>query len=343
MTSPTVVVAIVAYGRAEEVAECLSALSRSSFAGFEVVIVENGGAAAFDALCAALGEHWPAACVGARIANPRRAGPRATRSRGFALPAGQPVLTLEAADNLGYGGGVNLALAAVADNPQWRGLWILNPDTEPEAEALGALVRYVEAGGYGLVGCRIVLSGEGRVQVRGGIWRRLIARGLSLGYGEPAAAAADSVAIERRLQWVPGTACYATRQFVERVGPMAEDFFLYCEDVEWSLRGSRFGFRLGYGHDAVVWHKAGTTIGSAASIRARSTLSIYLSERNSLLLTRRRFPWLYPLVVLVTLGLTADYLLRGDRRTFRDACRGWWAGVRGETGRPAGLDRGEQA
>ena len=334
MTAPVVVVAIVAYGRAEEVVRCLSALARSSLAAFEVVIVENGGAAAWQALCAALAGCLPSAAGSpARVvAEPWRCGPRARRSRRFALAGGQPVLAVEAADNLGYGGGVNLALAAIAETPGWRGVWILNPDTEPEPEALANLVEYAEAGGYGLVGCRLVLSAEEIVQMRGGTWRRLVGRGQSLGWGEPADAAADSAAVERRLEWVSGAACYATRDFVERVGPMNEDYFLYCEDVDWSLRGGPF--RLGYAHAAIVHHAAGTTIGSAAGIRARSNLSIYLAQRNALLLARRRFAPLYPLVVLVMLALTPDYLLRGDWRSFAAACRGWWAGLRGETGRP---------
>jgi N-acetylglucosaminyl-diphospho-decaprenol L-rhamnosyltransferase len=335
MTPGSVIVAIVAYGRPQDVVRCLSALARSSFAAFEVVIVENAGAAAYEALCAALADRLPKAAepAGESVAEARRAGPRALRSRPFSLASGQRVLVIEAADNLGYGGGVNLALAAIADRPGWRGVWILNPDTEPEPEALAALVEYAEAGRYGLVGCRVVLSAAGVVQTRGGTWRRLLARGRSLGYGEPADAAVDSEAIESRLEWVAGTACYATREFVERVGPMEEGFFLYCEDVEWSLRGR--SLRLGYAHGAVVRHASGTTIGSAAAIRARSDLSIYLAERNALLLTRRQFPWLYPLVLLTTLALRPDYLLRGDRRTFLTACRGWWAGVRGETGRPS--------
>ena len=334
MTAPVVVVAIVAYGRAEEVVRCLSALARSSLAAFEVVIVENGGAAAWQALCAALADSLPGAAgsPARAIAEPCRCGPRALRSRRFALAGGQPVLAVEAADNLGHGGGVNLALAAIAEAPGWRGVWILNPDTEPEPEALARLVEYAEAGGYGLVGCRLVLSAEGIVQMRGGTWRPLVGRGRSLGWGEPADAAADSAAVERRLEWVSGAACYATRGFVERVGPMDEDYFLYCEDVDWSLRGRPF--RLGYAHAAIVRHAAGTTIGSAASIRARSSLSVYLAQRNALLLARRRFAPLYPLVVLVMLALTPDYLLRGGRRSFAAACRGWWAGLRGETGRP---------
>ena len=70
-------------------------------------------------------------------------------------------------------------------------------------------------------------------------------------------------------------------------------------------------------------------------MRERSDLSVYLEARNPLLMTRDLEPLLYPIVLAITLALLPDYLLRGNYRVFAAACRGWWAGVRGETGRPA--------
>ena len=333
-----VIVAIVSYGRPEDVVACLSALARSRLAAFETVIVENGGAAAFDRLRANCEIAWPRSSfdepLPEPLVNPGLAGERAPRSFRFQLPGRRPVLILEARDNLGYAGGVNLAIRCLGKRQHWRGVWILNPDTEPEPEALGVVTEYAERGPYGLVGSRLVFAGKDRIQMRGGQWRRLIARGLSLGYGEPANAPVDAAAIEHHLEWISGAALYATREFVETVGAMDERYFLYCEDVDWALR--RGQFRLGYAHDAIVRHAHGATIGSASNAHLRSNLSVYLTERNSLLLTRARFPALYPLVVVVTLVLTLDYLFRGDWRVFVAACRGWWAGVRGESGRPAG-------
>ena len=334
-----VIVAIVSYGRSEEVIGCLSALARSSLKSFEVVVVENGGAAAFDRLAANYGVSGSATArdesARVRVADPQLARSGALRWLWFWLPGGQPVLLIEACDNLGYGAGVNLAIRCLSDRRHWRGIWILNPDTEPESNAMEAVAEYAARGEYGLVGCRLVFAGRDRIQMRGGRWRPLIARGLSIGHGEPSDSAVDVEEVERRVQWISGAALYATRDFVKTVGLMNEKFFLYCEDVDWSLRRGKF--RLGYAHDAVVHHAHGTTIGSATIKRLRSDLSVYLTERNSLLLTHDRFPRLYPAVVLVTLFLTLDYLIRGNWRVFIAACRGWWAGVRGETGRPGEL------
>ena len=48
----------------------------------------------------------------------------------------------EACENLGYAGGVNAYLEPLLAIAEWPGVWILNPDTEPEPDALRELVQY---------------------------------------------------------------------------------------------------------------------------------------------------------------------------------------------------------
>jgi GT2 family glycosyltransferase len=331
-----VAVAIVSYGRQDDVLRCIEALAASDFNYYDVVIVENAGAAAFDRLAATLGARWTENTASEPDRLPLR-GPRADESwlRGWRamLPGGQPIVVLEASDNLGYGGGINVAIRYAEVTDRYRGVCVLNPDTEADPRALGVLVRYAEDGNYGLVGCRLILIGRHCVQMRaGGAWRYFMGRGLSFGYGEAIDAPADVAAIERRLQWISGAALYATADYVRSVGLMSEKFFLYCEDLEWSLR--RGAFRLGYAHDAIIYHAHGTTIGSAAKLRDRSRLSIYLEERNGILLSREQFAAAFPLIAAVKLLLTLDYLMRGSWPVFLVALDGWWAGMRGKSGRP---------
>jgi hypothetical protein len=72
-------------------------------------------------------------------------------------------------------------------------------------------------------------------------------------------------------------------------------------------------------------------------------LSVYLGERNKLLLTRRFYRPLYPLVALSTLLLTAQYLAQCSMRNFRAALAGWAAGLRGEEGIPPRFQRSHGA
>ncbi len=263
-----------------------------------------------------------------KIIDPKIAG----ACEGHLQPGGQMVRVYRAKDNLGYAGGINVSIRQLEAAAPWSALWILNPDTEPDPQALAALVRRAREGRYGLVSSRLVFKATGRVQSYGGRWRPLIARGFNIGMNAPRDAIPDFDAIERRMDYVSGASLFATREYVESVGPMDERYFLYCEEVDWCFRrGHR---RLGYAHEALVYHSHGTTIGSSAGRGERSRISVYLDERNKLLFTRRFYPALYPLVLLTTLVLTLQYLMAGAIDNFFVALSGWFAGVRGEEGRP---------
>jgi GT2 family glycosyltransferase len=126
------------------------------------------------------------------------------------------------------------------------------------------------------------------------------------------------------------------RAFLQSVGPMREDYFLYCEEVEWCLRGAKAGMRLGFAPDAIVVHKQGGSTGAAVDLRLRSKLSVYLNERNRVLVSRDCDPALLPLTAFTTL---ATLLIRfGKRRAWRQlgyAVQGWAAGMADRRGVPA--------
>jgi N-acetylglucosaminyl-diphospho-decaprenol L-rhamnosyltransferase len=329
--SPVIVV-IVSFRRSEDILTCLTSLQRSTFEVFEVVVVENGGEEAFDRLSSALSRVFDAK-ASTTLTSPFVANPNEGqfRNRRVFLQGRQSVLLIDAGENLGYAGAVNLAVGCLGKERTWRGVWLLNPDTQPQESALEIVVSYAARGGFGLVGSRLVDNEKKTIQMRGGArWLRSIGRARVLGYGEPENLPADIPKIERRLQWISGAATYATREFIEAVGLMDESYFLYCEDVDWSFR--RGPFRLGYAHDAVVLHVGGTTTGQVLGVP--SNFSIYLMERNKLKLTRKHFPWIYPLTVFGSCATLAAYLLKGNYRGFVAGWRGWLAGLKGENGRP---------
>jgi GT2 family glycosyltransferase len=286
-------------------------LAASHHQDFEVVVCENGGAAAFESLRAVVPQN---------------------------LPEGQVVRLICAEGNLGYAGGVNHAMAAAPDADAW---WVLNPDTHPEPDALAALVARLRQGDCDAVGGLVLLE-TGRVQAYGGHWQRLLARAVSLGYGAPRSAVVDGGRIERRQNYLNGACMLVGRAFLAAAGPLREDYFLYCEEVEWCLRAIKAGMRLGFAGDAVVLHKQGTSTGAHSDLRTSSRLSVYLNERNRVLLSRDCFPGLLPLAVLTVL---ATSILRfGKRRAWRQlgyAVQGWWAGEINLRGAPIWMQQPE--
>jgi N-acetylglucosaminyl-diphospho-decaprenol L-rhamnosyltransferase len=328
VASGPVVIAIVGYHNAGDVRACLAALARSTAKDFHISICENGGPASYRALKEALG-----GVVDFSGPAPARIEERVAEAcSGSLRPGGQPVRIYDAMANLGYAGGVNLCIRQMGPPAQWSAIWILNPDTEPEPGALAALIARADEGPYGIVGSRLAFKSTERIQSYGGRWRPLLARGLNIGMNAPLNAMPDVKAIERSMNYVSGASLFASRAYVESVGLMDESYFLYCEEVDWCLQ--RGPHRMGYAHDAIVYHGHGTTIGSNANRKVRSSLSVYLDERNKLRLTRRCYTMLYPLVLLTTLLLTLQYLQVGAISNFFVALSGWLAGLRGEKGVP---------
>lgn len=331
---PLVVIAMVSTNDIPFVLGCLTSIVTSTHRNFRIVICENGGPNAFERTRRSLTEasfmrQSKVQCDGKFSA----AWPHG-HAEFYLADGGQPVTVLKSAKNLGYAGGVNACIMAAANAP-WDAVWVLNPDTFPEPDALAALVRRQKEGNYGMVGSRLVFVASGLVQTWGGLsWFPLLGRGRLLGYNQPADTIPDIPEIERRITFISGASMYVTRGYVETVGMMDEDFFVYDEDVDWCQR--RGALKLGYAHDSLVRHIHGATGGATSTNKAtRSRFNVYLTERNRILLARKRFGAKWPLFALIALLQTFEHLVRvRSLRQFTFAVEGWWAGVRRETGAP---------
>ena len=162
----------------------------------------------------------------------------------------------------------------------WSGIWILNPDTEPEPQALSELLRYAEANHRNMVGSRITPRLRlDLVHNRGLAWRKWRALTLPVDLHTPAVVNPPSEDVDRRLDLPSGASLYVTRRCIERIGLMDERYFLYFEDLDWGLRAKKHG-AIGYAHRSVVVHEGGTSIGTSISRRDQSPLAIYLDFRN---------------------------------------------------------------
>jgi len=302
-----VAICIVGFRNPHDIAACLKALESSTHTDFEVVICENGGREAFEVLVQTL----PAKLAG-----------------------GQSVRAADAGSNLGYAGGINRCIAGAPDADAW---WVLNPDTVPDRAALAHLCARLEAGGCAAVGGTIH-DADGRVESRGGQWKPWLARAVSVDNGLRLGEAPGPAAAAERVNYLSGASMLVGREFVERVGLMREDYFLYAEEVEWCLRGVQAGLKLGLAPQANVLHQQGTSTGSVHDIGSRGRMPVYLDERNKILVTRDR----YPARLIVAAGaafilLFLRFARRGAWAQLGYGLSGWLAGLGNERGPPLWL------
>jgi GT2 family glycosyltransferase len=329
---PFTPVVIVSYRTPDDVAACLISLDalRTEHA-ISVYICENGGAAAWTDLCAALvrpdGACTPAEDLSLPFMHDFN---RIARLR--LRQSGRSVVVGCALENFGYAGGINAWLMPLMRYPGWHGCWILNPDTVVAPEALTALMVQAVNRDLGMVGSRLIASPLAtRIINRGLHWRPVLASTSAVDLNALASVEPDSEATEALLDAPSGASLYLTRACAEALVPLDERYFLYYEDVDCGVRARLAGFRLGYAHNSVVVHPGGRSIGSQSSRYVGSSLAIYLEFRNRLLFVRTHYPrWL-----MWTALMSCLHALRlFPRGGFGAAARGLRAGLRGETGRP---------
>lgn len=250
---------------------CLESLMRLEAADFSIIVCDN---ASTDGSMASL-DDW---------ADRRLPALNAVR-----LAEGRETVALtiiETGANLGYAGGNNVGLRhALAAG--FGAFWILNNDCQVMPDALNWLRwRLEDDSTIGICGSTLVYAHDPqRVQaLGGGSYSRSKGRGAAICGGQQLGQTIDARAVEARMGFVNGASMLVTRAFLEDVGLMAEDYFLYWEELDWAMR-ARGRFRLGYAPQSIVRHKVGASIGTQ-DFGEGSSLSAYYLARN-----RLKFCW----------------------------------------------------
>jgi N-acetylglucosaminyl-diphospho-decaprenol L-rhamnosyltransferase len=336
MYMASVAITIVGYRNADDIAECLQSLaSAEAEPSFEIFISENGGAVGMDALIGRLDGGDPSWRPTTKP--PPTAAENMKRSRNYVLirpdgGEGALVHVAEMRENLGYAGGINAWLRPLLHVSGWEAVWVLNPDTRPEPDALAELGAYAGSRGKEMVGSSIIRIGQSdTVFVRGLSWNKLSARVVAVGQGERLAAEPDLNKVEAQITAPSGASIYVTRHLLDSIGLMDERYFLYMEELEW---GERARGMVGHAHLSRVPHKCGTTIGGSHGRVGNSRLSVYLSTRNVILFVRSKHPLWLPWTLLMQIAHLGVYGVLGAFSNMRAGFMGLAAGLNGEVGRP---------
>ncbi len=226
--------------------------------------------------------------------------------------------------NRGYAAANNQAVE------QARGqlILLLNPDTQVTAGALDVMMDFLRRHPrVGAVGPKLTYP-DGRLQLSchefPDLWTAVYGR---LGLAQVAAASRRFGRHDmtwwdheqcRKVGWVSGAALMVTRRAWERVGPLDEHFFMYCEDVDWQMRLARAGLECWYVPQAhIVHHEAASWEG-----RGRKPMRALAAHHSEFYLYRKHYGWaaeaaLRALTVAGALGRaaawTALWLARGCR------------------------------
>jgi len=112
------------------------------------------------------------------------------------------------------------------------------------------------------------------------------------------------------------------RSVIEKVGMMPECFFLYYEELDWSMMISRAGYEIWYEPACTIYHKESQTTGQNSPLRT------YYITRNRLLFVKRNYQGInkyLSYIYLIGIVATRDiikYLFQGRFDLIKAVCRG---------------------
>jgi GT2 family glycosyltransferase len=192
-----------------------------------------------------------------------------------------PVQILRPERNLGFAEGSALGMAAAIEGGADLVL-LLNNDVVVDPRFLDPLVGAMNQGGdTGLASPQVVhLDRPQEAWYQGGtfsLWSGIPAQGhrrrvLSL------------ACPPRDVDYATGCAMLVRPAVMQRVGAFDADLFAYCEDLDFSLRARRAGFRVLFVPGSLVYH-------DVSNEPERAALRIYYSTRNLIEVMRRHAPW----------------------------------------------------
>lgn len=235
--------------------DCITSLKKISYPSYSIIIVDNGST---DGSEEKIRQQFPELSV------------------------------IQTGRNLGFAGGINAGLKYGLEKGMDY-LFALNNDTVVDPEAVTELVIVAARDDQiGLLSSKIYyFSRPDIIWYAGASFRPMLGWGRHRGFDERDSGQYDRIEETERPS---GCSMMVTREFCEKVGLLDEDYFCYCEEVDWGLRGKKAGFKIMYVPASRVWHKVSNSTGGI-----KTAVYLYYSVRNTLRCINMNTPLHFPL------------------------------------------------
>lgn len=180
-------------------------------------------------------------------------------------------------ENLGFAGGNNLGIEAATG----KYLFFINNDTLIDSSSFRPLTDRLEHSPHiGIVCPKIRFAwGNKPIQFAGYTpLSKILMRNRSIGFGEDDHGQYDTA---HTTPYAHGAAMLVKREAISKAGMMPTCYFLYYEELDWSMMMRRAGYDIWYEPAFTVYHKESQSTGQDSPLRT------YYITRNRLLFVRR--------------------------------------------------------
>ena len=220
--------------------------------------------------------------------------------------------------NLGFAGGNNLGIKAA----KGKYLYLINNDTIFKKFNPRILIKRFEVSPkIGIVCPKIRFAWDNNpIQFAGyTLLTPITVRNRAIGFGEEDKGQYDT---PHQTPYAHGAAMMLKREVIEKAGLMPEYYFLYYEELDWSMMITRAGYEIWYEPASTIYHKESRSTGQNSPLRT------YYITRNRLLLVKRNFKGLQKylayayLQIIVSIRDIMKYLFKGRTDLFKATIKG---------------------
>lgn len=322
---------LVNYNGWKDTIECLESILHNDYNPYQVIVCDNGSTDnSLDCI-----KKWAEGIISPEIdnSNPLRhlVEPFSVKPVNYSLFSYKDLLNkdissslpddkliiIDTCSNLGFAGGNNAGVRFALLKNDFKGIWFLNNDTVIEKNSLSELVIHSHKCNNtgkkaGIIGSKLLYYDRPDIiQAAGGIYYKTIAYSKHIGTGEQ-----DSGQFNHddlKMDYVVGASMFVSKDFIEDIGLMNEEYFIYYEETDWIARGRRKNWVTGYSWRSRVYHKEGAAIGANKQKRTKSGRAVFFFFRNALIFTRHYYP-LFLFTVIPRIAATLIFrILTGDK------------------------------
>ena len=250
MRFPKVSIIILNWNGWEDTLECLESLYQITYPNYEVVVVDNDS---------------------------KNQSVKMIKTWADKTLSDKKLLLIKNNKNYGFAGGNNIAINQVLKEKKSDYALLLNNNTVVDKKFLTELINVAEKKeNIGIVGPKIYyynFHDRKDIIQSVGTKANLYTARLS-NYGNKRI---DEKQFEKTksVDCICGACLLIKRKVINKIGLLNEKFFAYLEDVDWSLRAKKHGFKVICVPRSKIWHKEGI------SLKKSPGISLFYGTRNT--------------------------------------------------------------
>ena len=189
------------------------------------------------------------------------------------------VIAIRSSKNLGFAGGNNLGIR----HANGEFIFFVNNDTLFEENVIVELIKpFYQDEKIGIISPKVIYYETPNIIQYAGATEinSLTGRNKIVGQGEN-----DNNELFKSdfTYFAHGAAMIIRKCLVEKVGIFPEVFFLYYEELDYSYRTRKTGFKIYFNSKAVIYHRVSYSVGED------SPLKVYYMTRNRIMFMQRNF------------------------------------------------------